>query len=81
MKVLHDLGDMEEVLDLELNEHVDISDEYLTLHNILCSLKVNVIPVILSVEKTHTLKTYCFLYEETMEKYMVDLLSNLDSHI
>jgi hypothetical protein len=25
--------------------------------------------------------TYHFLYEETIEKYMVNLLSNLDSHI
>jgi hypothetical protein len=81
MKLVHSLGDMDEVLDLELNEHVDILNEYLTLRNILRSFKVKVIPVILSVEKTNTLVTYHFLYEETMDKYMVDLLSNLDSHI
>jgi hypothetical protein len=34
-----------------------------------------------AVKKTNTLGTYRFLYEETMENYMVDLLSNLDSHI
>jgi hypothetical protein len=81
MKLVHNLGDMDEVLDIELNEHVDISDEYLTLRNILRSFKVKGIPVILSVEKTNIPGTYRFLYEETMEKYMVDLLSNLDSHI
>jgi hypothetical protein len=81
MKLLHNLGDVDEVLDLELNEHVDISDEYLTLCNILRSFKVKGNPVILSVEKTNTLRNYRFLYEETMEKYVVDLLSNLDSRI
>jgi hypothetical protein len=54
MKLVHNLGDMDEVFDLELNEHVDISDEYLTLRNVLRSFKVNRNPVILSVEKTNT---------------------------
>jgi hypothetical protein len=81
MKMVHNLGDMGEVLNLELNEHVDISGEYLTLRNILRSFNVKGNPVILPVEKTNTLGTYRFLYEETMEKYMVDLLRNLDSHI
>jgi hypothetical protein len=81
MKLVYNLGDTDEVLDIELNEHVDISYEYLTLHTILRSFKVKVNPVILSVENTYTLGTCCFFYEETMEKYMVDLLSNLDSHI
>jgi hypothetical protein len=47
----------------------------------LRSFKVKVNPVIISVEKTNTPGTYPFLYEETMEKYMVDFMSNLDSHI
>jgi hypothetical protein len=81
MKLVHNLGDMDEVLDLELSEHVDISDEYLTLRNILRSFKVKNTPVIRSVEKTNTPGTYRFLYDESMEKYMADLLSNLDSHI
>jgi hypothetical protein len=37
MKLVHNLGDMDEGLDLELSEHVDVSDEYLTLRNILRS--------------------------------------------
>jgi hypothetical protein len=81
MKLVHNLGDMDGVLQLELNEHVDISDGYLTLRNILKGLKVKGDPVILSVEKTNTLGTYRFLYKETMEKYMVDFPRNLDSHI
>jgi hypothetical protein len=81
MKLVHNLGDMGEVLDLELNYHVDISDEYLTLRKKLRSFKVKETPVILSVENTNTLGTYRFLYDETMRKYMADLLSNLDSHI
>jgi hypothetical protein len=44
MKLVHNLGDMDEVLDLGLSEHVDISDEYLTLHNILRSFKVKNTP-------------------------------------
>jgi hypothetical protein len=80
-KLVHNLGDMDEVINLELNEHLDISDEYLTLRSILRSFKVKRNPGILSVKNTNTPGTYRFLYDETMEKYMVDLLSNLDSHI
>jgi hypothetical protein len=72
---------MDKVLDLELDKHVDISDEYIALRNILRSFKVKGNPAIVSVEKTNTPGTYRFLYDEKMEKYMVDLLSNLDSHI
>jgi hypothetical protein len=46
MKLGHNLGDMDEVLDLELSEHVDISDEYPPLRNILKSFKVKNTPVI-----------------------------------
>jgi hypothetical protein len=81
MKVVHNLGNMYEVLVLKLNEHVNISDEYLTLRNILRSFNLKGTPVMLLVEKTKTMDTYRFLYEETMDKYMVDLLSNLDAHI
>jgi hypothetical protein len=72
---------MDEVLDLELNEHFNISDEYLTIRNILWGLKVKGNPVILLVENTYTVGTRRFLYEETMDKYMVDLMSNIDAHI
>jgi hypothetical protein len=44
MKLVHNLGDMDEVLDLELSEHVDISVEYFTLRNILRSFKVKKLP-------------------------------------
>jgi hypothetical protein len=81
IKLVHNLGDMDEVLDLELNEHIDISDEYLTIRNILRSFKVKGNPLIMLVEKNNTLGTYRFLYEKTMEKYMVDLMSNIDAHI
>jgi hypothetical protein len=47
----------------------------------LRSFKVKNIPVIQSVEKTNTPGTYCFLYDESMGKYLADLFSNLDSHI
>jgi hypothetical protein len=47
----------------------------------LRSFKVKGSPLLITVEKTNTLGNYHFLYEETMEKNMVDLLSNLDSHI
>jgi hypothetical protein len=63
MKLVHNLGDMDEVLDLELKEHVDISDEYLTLRSILRTFKVKGTPVILSVDNTNTRGTYRFLYE------------------
>jgi hypothetical protein len=81
MKLVHNLGDMDEVLDLELSEHVDLSDEYLTLRYILRSFKFKNTPVIRSVEKTNTLGTYRLLYDESMGKYIADLLNNLDSHI
>jgi hypothetical protein len=59
---------MDEVLDLLLSEHVDISYKYLTLRNILRSFKVKNTPVIRSVEKINTPGTYRFLYDESMEK-------------
>jgi hypothetical protein len=62
-KLVRNLGDVEEVLDLELNEHINISDEHLTLCNISWSFKVKGNQVIMSVEKTNTLGAYHFSYE------------------
>jgi hypothetical protein len=60
MKLVYNLGGMDEVLDLELKEHIDISDEYLTLHNILRRFKNKGKPVILSVKKNNTPGNYRF---------------------
>jgi hypothetical protein len=40
MQLVHNLNDMDEILYLDLNEHVDLDPEYLTLRNILRSFKV-----------------------------------------
>jgi hypothetical protein len=40
MQLVHNLNDMDEILSLDLNEHVDLDPDYLTLRNILRSLKV-----------------------------------------
>jgi hypothetical protein len=40
MQLVHNLNDMDEILSLDLHEHVDIDPEYLTLRNILRSFKV-----------------------------------------
>jgi hypothetical protein len=40
MQLIHNLNDMDEILSLDLNEHVDLDPEYLTLRNILQSFKV-----------------------------------------
>jgi hypothetical protein len=80
MKLVHNLGEMDEGLDIDLNDHVDIPHENITLHNILRSFQVKNNQVILMVDKTNTIGTYRFLYNENMEKYMVDLLSNIDDH-
>jgi hypothetical protein len=37
MKLVHNLGEMDEGLDIDLNDHVNIPHEYRTLHNILRS--------------------------------------------
>jgi archaellum component FlaC len=80
MKLAHNLGKNDEGLDIDINDHVDNPHELRTLHNILRSFQVKNNQVILMVEKTNTIGTYRFLYHENMEKYMVDLLSNIDEH-
>jgi hypothetical protein len=81
MKLVHNLGEMDEGLDIDLNDYVGIPHEYRTLGNILRSFQVKNNQVILIVEKTNTISTYRFLYNENMETYMADLLSNIDEHI
>jgi hypothetical protein len=81
MKLVHNLVEMDKVLDIDINDHIDIPHKYRTLRNILRIFRVNNNQVILMVEKTNTIGTYRFLYHENMEKYMVDLLSNIDDHI
>jgi hypothetical protein len=81
MKLVHNLGEMDEALDIDLNDHADFSHEYRMLHNILRSFRVKNNQVIIMVEKTNTIGTYRFLYHENMEKYMVYILSNIDEHI
>jgi hypothetical protein len=58
MKLVHNLGEMDEGPDIDLNDHVDISHEYRTLRNILRSFRVKNNQVILMVEKTNTIGTY-----------------------
>jgi hypothetical protein len=72
---------MDEVLDIDLNYHVDTHHEYRALRNILRSFRVYNDQAILMVEKTNKIGTYGFLYHENMGKCMVDLLSNIDDHI
>jgi hypothetical protein len=81
MKLVHNLGEMDEVLDIDINDHVDIPHEYRTIRNIWRSFRVKNDQVIRMVEKTKTIDTYQFRYHKNMEKYMVDLLSNIDEHI
>jgi hypothetical protein len=40
MRLVHNLGEMDEGLDIDLNDHVDIPHEYRTLRNILRSFRV-----------------------------------------
>jgi hypothetical protein len=81
MQLVHNLNDMDEIISLDLNEHVDINPEYLTLRNILRSFKVRGNPVIQSIERTAETGTYKFLYHAAMEKYVNDLMVGLDEHI
>jgi hypothetical protein len=81
MQLVHNLNDMDEIISLDLNEHVDIDPEYLTLRNILRSFKVRGNPVFQSIERTAETGTYKFLYHAAMEKYVKDLMSGLDEHI
>jgi hypothetical protein len=57
MKLVHNLGEMDEVLDIELIEHVDTPRGYRTLRNILHSFQVKDNQAIFMVEKTNTVGT------------------------
>jgi hypothetical protein len=61
MKLVHNLGEMDEGLDIDLNDHIDIPHEYRTIRNILRSFWVKNNQGILMVEKTNTIGTYRFL--------------------
>jgi 3-methyladenine DNA glycosylase AlkD len=75
MKLVHSLGEIDKVLDIELNEHVGIPDKYITLRNILRSFRVKDNQVILTVKK-ETLPARIASYT-TGTRYMVDLLGNI----
>jgi hypothetical protein len=81
MQLVHNLNDMDEILSLDLNEHVDLDPEYLTLRNILRSFKVRGNPVIQSIERTTESGTYKLLYHVAMEKHVKDLMEGIDEHI
>jgi hypothetical protein len=68
MKLVHNLGEMDEGLDIDINDHVDILHTYRTLRNMLRSFRVKSNRVILMMEKTNTIGTYRFLYHGNMEK-------------
>jgi hypothetical protein len=53
MKLVHNLGEMDEVLYIELNEHVEISHEYRMLRNILLGFRVNDTQIIITVKNKH----------------------------
>jgi hypothetical protein len=58
MKLVHNLGELDEVLDIDLNDRVDIPNEYRMLRNILRSFTVNNNQVIIMVKKTNMIGTY-----------------------
>jgi hypothetical protein len=57
------------MLTLELNEHVDIVLEYLTLRNIIHSFKVRGDPAVQSIKRTAETGKDRFLYHVKIEKY------------
>jgi hypothetical protein len=81
MQIVHNLNDMDEILSLDLNEHVDLDPEYLTLINILRSFKVWGNPVIQSIERTVESGTYKLLYHAAMKKHFKDLMEGIDEHL
>jgi hypothetical protein len=78
MQLVHNLNDMDEILSLELSEHVYLDPQYLTLRNVLRSFKVWDNPVIQSIKQTAESGTYKLLYHVTMEKYVKDLMEVID---
>jgi hypothetical protein len=81
MQPVHNLNDMDEILSLDLNEHVDLDPEYLTLRSILWSFKVWGNPVIQYIERTAESGTYKLLHHTAMEKHVKDLMEGIDEHI
>jgi hypothetical protein len=81
MQLVHNLNDMDEILSLDLHEHVDLDQEYLTLRNILRSFKVRGNPVIQYIERTAESGTCKQLYHTAMEKHVKDLMEGIDEHI
>jgi hypothetical protein len=66
MKLVHNLGEMDEGLDIDLNDHVDIPHKYRTICNILRSFRVKNNQVIFMVRKANMIGTYQFLYHENI---------------
>jgi hypothetical protein len=81
MQLVHNLNDVDEILSLDLSEHVDLDPEYLTLRNILRSFKMRGNPVIQSIERMAESVTYKLLYHAAMEKHVKDLMEGIDEHI
>jgi hypothetical protein len=81
MQLVHNLNDMDEILSLDLNEHVDLDPEYLTLRNILRSFKVRGNPVIQSINLMAESVTYKLLYHAAMEEHVKDLMEGIDEHL
>jgi hypothetical protein len=81
MQLVHNLNDMDEILSLDLNEHVDLDPEYLTLINILRRFKVRGNPVTQSIERTAESGTYKLLYHAAMEKHVKDLMEGINEHL
>jgi hypothetical protein len=51
MQLVHNLYAMDDFFSLDLNKHVDIAPENLTIGNIICSFKVRGEPVIHSIQQ------------------------------
>jgi hypothetical protein len=81
MQLFNNLNDMDEILSVDLNEHVDLDLEYLTLRNIIRSFKVRGNPVIQSIERAAESGTYKLLYHTAMEKHVNGLMEGIDEHI
>jgi hypothetical protein len=81
MQLVHNLNDMDEILSLDLHDHVDLDPEYLTLGNILRSFKVRGNPLIQSIEQTAESGTHKLFYHAPIEKHIKGLMEGIDEHI
>jgi hypothetical protein len=79
MQIVHNLNDMDEILSLDLNEHVDLDPEYLTLRNILRSFNLRGNPVIQYIKRTAESGTYKLLYHAAMEKNVKDFVGDWET--